>query len=153
MNIIKLEIQDNSGDEKLNSSYAQFGELLGELNNKELPQDVIESINQDVEEINGSAFLGKDLRGLVSKKQKKIISQVEKRVKIVPKNYYRNLWLALGMTSFGLPIGVAIGLSTGNMGLLAIGLPIGLALGVIVGSRLDKKAFDEGRQLQVDIKP
>lgn len=152
MSITKLKARDFSGDEKLKEIYAQFGDVLAELNAKKLPQHLIESINQDVDEINGSALTEKDLRRLVNKKQTKIISEIEKRLKIVPKDHYRNLWLALGMTAFGLPIGVAIGLSTGNMGLLAIGLPIGLGLGVVVGSRLDKKAAEEGRQLQVAIK-
>jgi hypothetical protein len=71
---------------------------------------------------------------------------------VVPKNHYRNQWLALGMATFGIPFGVALGMSLGNMALLGIGLPIGLAVGIAVGSGMDKKAFEEGRQLDVEIK-
>lgn len=60
--------------------------------------------------------------------------------------------MVLGMSAFGIPMGVAFGLSMGNIGLLGIGLPIGMGVGVGVGSYLDKKALTEGRQLDVDLK-
>ena len=62
------------------------------------------------------------------------------------------MWLALGMSTFGIPIGVAFGLSIGNIALLGAGLPIGMAIGLVVGSKMDKKAFEEGRQLNIELK-
>ncbi len=62
------------------------------------------------------------------------------------------MWLALGMSAFGIPIGVAIGLSVGNPGLLATGLPIGMGIGMAVGASMDKKAKETGKQLDVEIK-
>ena len=56
------------------------------------------------------------------------------------------------MSVFGLPIGAALGLSFGNMGLIGIGLPLGGCVGIFVGSQMDKKAFEEGRQLDIEIK-
>ena len=82
----------------------------------------------------------------------KIIKKLEKEVKLVPKNYYSYLWLAIGIASFGVPIGVAFGAMLGNMAFLGIGLPIGLAIGFLVGYEMDKKAYEEGRQLDVEIK-
>lgn len=67
-------------------------------------------------------------------------------------NNYKTLGIALGMSGLGVPMGVAFGLSMGNMSLLGLGLPIGLGLGVAIGSRLDKKALNEGRQLDVEVK-
>jgi hypothetical protein len=69
----------------------------------------------------------------------------------VPKNHYRNVWLALGIAAFGVPLGVVFGASLGNMGYLAIGIPFGLSIGLAIGTGLDKKAADEGRQLDVEI--
>ncbi len=92
------------------------------------------------------------MRTIIKKKQTRIIKLLEKEVKLVPKNYYRNLWLVLGMVTFGIPIGVAFGTSLGNMAFIGIGLPIGLAIGIAVGSGLDKKAFEEERTLDVEIK-
>ena len=79
------------------------------------------------------------------------MKKLEKEHKLVPKNYYRNLWLPLGMSAFGLPIGVAFGLLVDNIALLSIGLPIGLAIGVALGISLDQKAAKAGKQLDFEV--
>ena len=153
MNIIELRNrQDISVDKKLSNIYFQFGELLREIEKKELTLNIIESIKQDVQEINSSSFKGNELRKLVKQKQTKILKHLEKGLKIVPKNHYRNIWLPVGMTAFGIPIGVAFGIVTNNMALLAIGFPFGMFFGTAIGSSLDKKAAYEGRQLDIEIK-
>lgn len=152
MNIIELKERQNiSGNIKLSRICDQLGELLKELKKKEVPHKVIESINQDIEELNSTTLTDNELRRLVKHKQTKIIKLVEKELKITPKNYYRNLWFVLGM-SLGSGIGVAFGISIGNMGLLGIGVPIGMAIGIAVGTAMDKKAFEEGRQLNIEVK-
>jgi len=153
MNIIELKERQNfSADTKTNRIYIQLGELLNQLSKRNLPENIIESVNQDIEVVNAASLIGNDFRKLVKQKQNKIIKLLEKDLKVVPKNYYRNMWLALGMSVFGLPIGVAFGASIGNMGLLGVGLPIGMAIGALVGSKMDKKALEEGRQLNIEIK-
>ena len=153
MNLIELkERQDITDDIKLYGVYIQFVELLKELEKKELTHEIIESINHDLEELNSTSFTNNELRKSITQNQAKIIRLVEKECKIVPKNYYRKLWVAQGMTVFGLPIGIAFGLGIGNIGLLALGLPIGMLIGIAVGSGMDKKAFEEGRQLNIEIK-
>lgn len=150
-----IELKDRAGiieDVKLNNVYVQFKTLLGELRKKTLPGNITESINADINAIDASTATGNDLKKIIKQKQTAIIKLVEKELKIVPKAYYRNLWLAVGMSAFGLPIGVVFGLSMGNMGLLAIGLPIGMAIGIGVGTSMDNKAAAEGRQLDVEIK-
>src|SRR5690606_18348317 len=102
--------------------------------------------------INVSTLTGNELRRLVKNKQTEIIKLMEKELKMVPKNYYRNLWLALGMSAFGLRLGVAFGSIMGNMGLLALGIHIGMVLGLVVGKRMDTKALEEGRQLEIELK-
>lgn len=152
MNIIEPKERPNiTGDIKLSGIYDQLGELLKELKKKELPSEIIESVNQDIEELNATTLTGNELRKLVKQKQTRIIKLLEKELKIAPKNYYRNLWFALGMI-FGVGIGGGFGISIGNMKLLGIGIPIGMAIGIAVGSAMDKKAFEEGRQLDVEIK-
>ena len=153
VNIIELkEREDIFENVKLSQIYAQFRELLKELKRRELPPEIIKSVNQGIEDINSSCFTGNELRKFVKQKQTEILNLLEKELKIVPKNHYQNLWLALGMCVFGVPLGVAFGASLGNMGLLGIGIPIGLVLGIAVGLGMDKKAFKEGRQLEVEIK-
>lgn len=153
MNIKKLSNkQDISTDNKLSRIYSQFGELLNELKKKDLNQNVVTFINENVDYLNLSTLNGSQLAKLVKQKQTAILKQVEKEHKIVSKNYYRTIWMLFGMSGIGLPIGVAYGLSIGNIGLLGLGIPIGMAIGLAIGVSLDKKAFIEGRQLNIEIK-
>ena len=147
-----IELNKNDSNIKVNNSIEQFKQLNKLLNDKKLPVNIIEKINFEIELLNSSQLVGNSLLHLIKKKQNKIIRLTEKELKIVPKNYYRNLWMVLGMSAFGLPVGVAFGLSMGNIGLLAIGLPIGMGIGVLVGSKLDKKASESGKQLDIELK-
>jgi hypothetical protein len=144
--------QDIFTDKKLSSIYNQFGELLNELRKKELNQNVEKFINESIDNINSSTLNGGQLTKLIKLKQTEILKQVQREHTIVPKNYYRTLWMLFGMTGIGLPIGVAIGLSIGNVGLLGLGLPVGIAIGIAIGILMDKKALKEGRQLDIEIK-
>jgi hypothetical protein len=153
MNIIEpKERSDISEDVKLSRIYIQFQKLIKELKERELPDKFIETVNKEIEDLNSTSLIGKELRKLTKQKQTKILSLLEKELKIVPKNHYRAIWLGLGMSVFGLPIGVAYGFLIGNMGLLGTGVCIGMCIGMLLGSRMDKKALREGRQLGVEIK-
>lgn len=141
-----------SQDKKLTDKSANFQQLINELNKKEIPEPIATSINSDIDMLNGFSGSTREMLSLFRKKQASILKVLEKELKLVPKNHYRNLWLALGMSAFGIPIGVAFGISMGNLGLLGIGLPIGLGIGVALGTSLDKKAKDAGKQLDVEMK-
>lgn len=132
--------------------YAQFEKLLSELKGRELPNEIIVSINNEIEQLNAVSESGNTLKKQIRKAQRTIIKLLEKELKLVTKNHYRNLWLAVGMSAFGLPLGVAFGMSLDNMGLLGVGLPIGMVIGMALGTNMDKKAFAAGRQLDLEIK-
>lgn len=129
----------------------QFENLLSELRKKTLAESLVEAINKMIDEIN-SVTTEKELQKILRKKQFRLIQLLEKEAKIVPKFYYRNLWLALGMSAFGIPMGVVFGLIIKNMAFIGIGLPIGMSIGIAVGTAMDKKALDEGRQLDIVLK-
>ncbi|SHE43318.1 hypothetical protein [Chryseobacterium takakiae] len=153
MEIIKPDLKPELfTDTKTQALYDQFQQLLNELGKNKISPETAEKINRGTAVINSTNLRDKDLYKLLKQKQNDIIKILEKEHKIVPKNYYRNLWMAVGMGAFGVPIGVAFGLLIHNIALLSIGLPIGLGIGVVVGSSLDKKAEAEGRQLDVEIK-
>ena len=153
MNIIELKqretILENS---KLNNAYVQLDELIKELTKKDLSQTMVEGINARIVALNSVSDSEKELKKATKDTQSEILKILEKQLKVVPKNYYRNIWMALGMGAFGVPLGVAFGMSIGNMGMMAIGIPIGMAVGLGVGMSMDKKAFEEGRQLDIEIK-
>ena len=80
----------------------------------------------------------------------RIIELLEKKHKIVPKKFYLNRWLALGMAVFGVPLGVVMGSSLGNMAFIGTGIPIGMVIGMALGADMDKKALKEGRQMDIE---
>lgn len=152
MKIIELKKRPNiEKNSKSKEAYLQLEKLLNELTKRELPNNMVVSINKELEELNFLTDSRKELKKQIKKKQCNITKSLENELKIVSKNHYRNLWMAVGMAAFGLPFGVAFGSILGNMAFLGIGLPIGMVIGMALGSRMDKKAFEEGRQLALDI--
>ncbi|MGB5402964.1 MAG: DMT family transporter [Robiginitalea sp.] len=137
---------------KLYASYNQFDKLLMELRRKELTNETVNSINDRIARVNSVTGSEKELRKQIKNTQSHIVKLIEKEHRLVMKNHYRNTWLAVGMAVFGIPLGVAFGASLGNMAFLGIGLPIGMAIGSTVGTAMDKKAFEEGRQIDLEIK-
>ena len=137
--------------EKLEASYTKFSALLNLLKAKELPEKTIAFINEHIEVIHATDSNEKVLKKKLRKSQAKILSHLEKEHKIVAKNHYRNMWMAIGMTVFGIPMGAAFGLSLGNMGLLGVGLPIGSAIGMAVGTAMDKRALADKLQIDFEI--
>lgn len=153
MEIKELKKRPNiDQNKKLISANAQFDKLLTELKKKELTEEIVKSINNGIDEINSVSESEKELRKQIRNTQSSILKLIEKELKLVTKNHNRNIWLAVGMAAFGIPLGVAFGASIGNMGLLGIGLPIGMVIGLAVGSGMDKKAFESGKQLDLEIK-
>lgn len=143
---------DISPNKNLPMAYNQFNQLLVELRKKELPDGLISSINTEVEQINVVQDSEKELRKQLRKTQTTVLKLIEKELKLVTRNHYRKVWLAIGMTALGVPLGVVFGSSLGNMAYFGIGLPIGLSIGITIGTNMDKKALAEGRQLDLEIK-
>lgn len=153
MKIKKLDripgIDENEG---LMKAFNQLDKVLNELREKEVPDEVISSINNAIDETNNFKGSGKELKKQIRKAQSGMLKLIEKKLKIVPKNHYRNIWLVVGMSAFGIPIGIALGASQGNNGMIGAGLPIGMVIGIAVGTSMDKKALREGRQLDLELK-
>jgi len=152
MEIKKLDKRPNiEQDKKLMNRYVNFEKLINELKKKKIPSEIAHTINHDIEEINSFSGSNKGLLKQFRKSQSNILELIEKELKLVPRNYYRNRWLAIGMAAFGIPFGAAFGASLGNMAFLGIGIPIGMAVGMAIGAGMDKKAFEEGRQLDMEV--
>jgi len=147
-----LELEDRAGIEnspKATKMFMYFKKLISELKKKEVPSNIIQVINKEIERINSFTGSNRELVRMLQRSRLIIIRLLEKELKIVPKNLYRTRWLALGMVVFGIPFGASFGLSLDNMAFIGIGLPIGMAIGMAVGAGMDKKAFEEGRQLDI----
>lgn len=135
---------------KVEKAYFQFEKLLSIIRQRNIPLPVIERINEIIADLNQTPT--KDLKNKLRKKQFQLINILEQELKIVPINHYRNKWLGIGMAAIGIPIGISLGMSLGNMAYFAIGLPIGMAIGIGVGTKWDKEAQSEGRQLEIELK-
>lgn len=137
--------------DKTKLAYEQFERLIIEIKKKKLPEEIELVINKHITHLNSVADNGKTLRNEIRKEQSKIVGVLAQKLKIVPKNYFKKTWFVLGMTVFGLPIGAALGVSLRNMAFLGTGLPIGMSIGFAMGSNMDKKAKEEGRQLDIEL--
>jgi hypothetical protein len=153
MEIIPIVTKENvTGKEVKNKLWNQFVEFIEILRNKNLPEEIITFINIQIQELNEFPCGNVDFYKLVRQKQTLILKRLEKELKMVPKNYYMNLWLAIGMSVFGVPLGISMGTIFDNMGMLGIGLPIGMAIGIALGHGLDKRAKANGKQLEIEMK-
>ena len=144
---------DLNQNEKVFEAYSQFEKLLTELRTRELSENTVDFINEKILLVNSILGSEKQWDKEIKTTPIRIVRFMEKKDKLVTKNHYRNTWLAAGMALFGIPFGAVLGLALGNMAFLAIGLPIGMAMGIAVGTRMDNKALEEGRQIDLEIKP
>jgi hypothetical protein len=136
---------------KLTKKFTSLSNLIFAAGKHDLPDSFVSYFNAEIEAIGNFPGSTADTTKKLGEVQKDFLSKLEKELKLIPKNHYRNLWLPVGMAAFGLPIGVVFGLLMDNIALLSIGLPIGLAIGVAFGISLDKKAEKEGRQLDFEL--
>ncbi len=138
-------------DKKLVKRYLVFEKLIEELRKKDIPSEITSKINHDIEAFNLFSGSNKQLRKLLGKTQARVLRLLEKELKLVPKNHYRRTWMAIGMSVFGVPIGVAFGATQDNYGFIGIGLVFGMGIGIAIGSGMDKKALAAGKQLDIEI--
>lgn len=153
---MKLNSLNNSTslpqDSKAFKKREQLKRLLEALGERDLPEETLIKVNTEIDNINTLPDTSNEKEQLkvIRKAYNKIVQTVVKDVKLVPKNYYRNMWLALGMSAFGVPFGTILGLGLDNMAYISIGLPFGMAIGVAIGAQMDKKAEKDGLQLNVE---
>ncbi len=137
---------------KLVETYQQLQRLCDAISEKKLDETVIQKINVELDALNAIETVDDAFRKSIKKAEDKILKILEKDLKIVPINYYKTLWMILGMSAFGMPFGVLYGVIIGNMGMIGLGLPFGMAIGVFLGMNLDKKALAQGKQLAFERK-
>ena len=150
MEIKKLEKRPSIGqDKKLNDKFVHFEKLINELKKKKIQAKIVSSINQHIAAVNSFAGTNKDFRTQIRKSKNGILKLINKELKLVPKKFYLFRWMSMGISIFGIPLGVVIATSTKIWGLFGVGFPIGVIIGMAIGAGMDKKAFKEGRQLDI----
>jgi len=153
MKITNLNRRTNfDQNSRLNKKYLQSQELVNELRDRVLNEEIVNTINREIDSINLLLDSDKTFSKKLKKIQSKILKLIEKEHKIVPKHHYRNIWLAMGVGAIGVPIGVVIGSITGNMAFIGIGIPIGFGIGIAIGTIMDNKLKEQGKQLDLELK-
>ena len=132
---------------KLLKTFEKFGALVAVLNEKEMPAGPTRSVNEKIIAINAHAGPETDLLRDTEKAYTDTLKIIEKELGWVPKNYYTTIWMTLGMSAIGLPVGLCFSFFIDNMAFIAVGLPIGMGIGSFIGRAKDHKAEHEGKQL------
>ena len=88
---------------KLNNKFNDFEKLINALKKRDIPSEIVDSINGDIDEINAFSGSHKELLRHLRKTQFNLLKLIEKELKLVTKNHYRNMWMAVGMAAFGIP--------------------------------------------------
>lgn len=131
-------------------SCARLQSLLDAIAEKEVNDNVLAKINQEIEVVNSASEEDEKAHKKASSKAYSRISKlVQKEHGYVVKGTQMAIWMSIGMGSFGTAIGVGIGLAMDNMGLLGLGFGSGMAIGLAIGAGLEEKAKKEGKLLVV----
>ena len=137
-------------DKKIADRLAQINLLINALREREIPESLANDLNKHLADLGALGGSPRVWQRTLRNSLHRMLNLVEKEIKLVPRHFYRTRWLAIGMTVFGVPLGVVFSTSIGNMGFIGTGIPIGMAIGIAIGINMDNKAKEEGRQLDLD---
>lgn len=133
--------------QRLVKAHQQMEKLIAALEKKQPPQEIVDEVDAKIAHLNAYNGDDKGFKRELKRANQAILKMVLEKLNWVPKDYYRTQWMALGMSIFGLPFGVTMGLALDNMAFMAAFLPFGMVIGMSIGAGLDKKAAEEGRVL------
>lgn len=136
-------------DKSVLKAFNKIDKSISVIGNLPLSDTSISLINKDIEEINSYEGKLKKYRNKLIVKNHNILELVRKNHGYVHEKYYQNQWMAIGMSTFGISFGVVFGMLFDNIGLLGMGLPFGMLLGIVIGKEKDKKAKQEGKQINI----
>ena len=147
---MQLEIpswpQPAEKDAQTDAEKESLASLINALNEHQLTEDFVAEGNQILGNL-ATQQSSTTLTAHIKKTRAELTKLAATKMKLSPPGHYTSQWMVLGMSVFGLPIGLMFMTALDNAGLLALGLPIGLGIGIALGSGMDAKAKEEGRQL------
>lgn len=143
-----LQVDPNE-HKSLQAAAAKLERLISELNKKSIPEPLTKKINLSLEGIGAFQGSHQAVAGLIRKVYRQLLTLVRKELGLVPKYYYRSIYLSIGIAAFGLPVGLLISVLIKNFAFIGIGLPVGLTTGMAIGNAMDAKAQKENKQLNI----
>lgn len=144
-----LQKRNRSSNENLARAYAELEKLLQALDDKYIPERLINIINHEIDEINH--FHGSD-EALIKKlqqKRSKILSVVRRKLNLKPQTHNRNKWSTAGLFLFTIPLAVGIAILANNPLWMIISLPLGLLIGLGIGLISDHYVRKKGKQIEL----
>ena len=124
--------------------YQNFLEILSALKNRDLTQEEIRSIEEELDILKLKDY-PENKKKYLRRKRDKFKEYLKTEFSLITEGYYTGIGLALGI-SFGVAIGASIfGQSSGS----SLGISIGMVVGLIIGRVMDNKAEKENRVLKV----
>lgn len=146
---MKLLLLQESTTKSNHKNFQYFRKLCAQIPIIRLEEDTIRAINERINLINETSGDNAGFNKLCKKKAHEIVKLLQQKHRIVTRSYYQNMWMAVGMSAFGLPIGIAFSVAIDNYAFIAIGLPIGMVIGTGIGKNMDEKAKAEGRLIDI----
>ncbi|SNR17668.1 hypothetical protein [Tenacibaculum jejuense] len=154
MKIIELKKNNQlTQKETTKKAFSNLEKTLVALRELEIPLDSVEKINEKITVIN--SFQENNERKFRRKllvQKSNIIHLLVKEHGLVPEKYYQNQWFAIGMSTFGIPLGLIFSSAIGNTAFLGFGLPLGMLIGSMIGKQKDEKAKKEGKQINLSFR-
>ena len=121
--------------------YRKFIQILTSLENSDLLDSEIQSIEQQLDVLQLNANTTKNKKAL-----KQFLKYLKDTFSLTPKGYYTNLGIGLG-SSFGIIFGIVV-LSNFERSLgISFGIALGMLIGLVIGRNLDSQAKDAGKMI------
>jgi hypothetical protein len=139
-----FDIPGSDSSKRLKNAVEKLNELIEGLYRKELNAELQEKIEETIIEVKRMKGTEREKARFIERRHQNLVNFAQKSMGYVTPKFYQNLWLALGMGVFGVPLGVAYSASLDNYAFIGIGIPIGMAIGIGIGTAKDKKAKEEG---------
>lgn len=143
----RADLAEANSNTKLRKRLDYTANIFRELDQRQLDPKPFDSLLKKLKSLLSQATIKP---AEVTKYYSALLQFVRQEHGLVPQNYYRNLWMILGMTIFGLPFGMMFGFALDNFAFFSIGLPMGMPIGMAVGAGKDKKAKEDGLQMAVE---
>lgn len=151
MKIIDLkEMTQIDGDKRIKKIHTYLSKLIIDLKARELPNDVLESINTEIAKVNALHESKNDWGKQLKKCKTNILKLIERKLQLVPKHHFQNLWMVYGMMAgiiFSTILSTMEYSSTWSS--LGMGISIGMLFGLVAGKNRDEKAKAMGHQLNL----
>lgn len=138
---------EETDDVKLEKSLMDTAKLLAAIEKKGVP---VEDLESHLSTLKNHLALEDLKRVYIQRVYSQIVQLVQKKHGYVRPKHYQTQWMILGISLFGVPIGLIFSLVVlDNIAFMGLGFGFGMPIGIAIGMQMDKKAEAEGKVLDL----